>query len=119
MLKLKGKKVRGLIGATGLSVRAWAAEHGFAQPTLSSWLNGTRNIKKSKLVKLAEALHVADLSEISFVELDQDISESETDHNQLAKLELAINKNTETLETLIGLIKQHFSEKSNKEGASK
>lgn len=67
MLKLKGKKVREIIGMTGLSVRAWGCEHGFAQPTLSSWLNGTRNIKKKQLEKLADALGT-DIDEISFVE---------------------------------------------------
>ena len=73
MLKLKGIKVRELIGKSGMSVRSWGQDHGFAQSTLSSWLNGTRNIKKIALVKLAEALHVDNLSEISFAEfrLDQ------------------------------------------------
>ena len=74
MLKVKREKVRELIGKTGLSVRAWGLANGFAQPTLSSWLNGTRNIKKQQLAKLADALCVDDLSEISFVEFHLDES---------------------------------------------
>jgi|GEM_PF-7114397 len=67
MLKLKEKKVRELIGHTGLSVRAWGMEHGFPQGTLSNWVNGSRNISKSQLIKLADALHVEDLTEISMI----------------------------------------------------
>jgi len=86
MLKIKEKKVRELIGNTGLSVRAWSADHGFAQPTLSSWINGTRNIKKSQLIKLAEALHVDDLSEISFVEFHLDQEKIDQIENELAEI---------------------------------
>lgn len=86
MLKLKGKKVRELIGGSGLSVRAWGETHGFAQSTLSSWLNGTRNIKKKQLVKLSEALRVENLNEISFVEFRIDESKRQEIKNEIEEI---------------------------------
>ena len=86
MLKLKGKMVRELIGASGLSVRAWGETHGFAQSTLSSWLNGTRNIKKKQLVKLADALRVENLNEISFVEFRIDENKRQEINNEIEEI---------------------------------
>jgi len=85
MLRLRGDKVREMIAATGLSVRAWGIEHGFPQGTLSNWLQGTRNIKKSMLVRLAEALH-CDVTEISMIVVPIDQEKMSRRDEQLDEL---------------------------------
>lgn len=58
MIKLREHKIRQMIAETGYSVRAWGDKNGFAQGTLSNWLTGARNIKRSSLEKLSDALGV-------------------------------------------------------------
>lgn len=69
MIKLKEQKIRRMIAETGYSVRAWGEKNGFSQGTLSNWLTGARNIKRSSLEKLADALGCggSDIADFIFV----------------------------------------------------
>jgi transcriptional regulator with XRE-family HTH domain len=84
MLKLKENAVRQKIAETGYSVKAWGEKYGFSQTTLSNWLNGTRNIKRDNLEKLAAALHcdifdiatiVIEINQSRILELEDDCEE--------------------------------------------
>ena len=71
MIKLKEQKIRKLIAEAGYSVRAWGEQNGFPQGTLSNWLTGARNIKRSSLEKLAEALECSATEIADFVFVSQ------------------------------------------------
>ena len=71
MIKLKEHSVRAKIAQTGHSVRSWAEANGFPQGTLSGWITGARNIKRTNLDKLSKALH-CDPSEISEIVWEYD-----------------------------------------------
>lgn len=58
MRRIKQNVVDRLIAETGLTVHAWALQHGFAPTTLNAWVNGVRNIGEKNLLRLAEALRV-------------------------------------------------------------
>jgi transcriptional regulator with XRE-family HTH domain len=58
MIKLREHKIRQMIAETGYSVKSWGEKYGFPQTTLSNWLTGARNIKRSSLEKLSDALGV-------------------------------------------------------------
>lgn len=67
MIKLKEQKIKRIIAEKGYSVKSWAEKHGFPQGTLSNWLTGARNIKRSSLEKLSDALGVTATEIADFV----------------------------------------------------
>lgn len=88
MRRLIEEKVKERIEITGLSVNAWGQKHGFPQGSLSNWIKGTRNIKYSNLLRLAEALNCKpeDISEL-VIKLDSEkISDLEADREELSAL---------------------------------
>ncbi len=58
MKQIKRNVVERIIAETGLSIHAWALQHGFAPTTLNAWINGVRNIGGKNLQRLADALRV-------------------------------------------------------------
>ena len=88
MLKLKENVVKKMIADAGYSVKSWAENNGFSQGTLSNWLNGSRNIKRSSLEKLAAALR-CEVSAISYVVMEYSaigVSELEADREEICGL---------------------------------
>jgi DNA-binding Xre family transcriptional regulator len=85
MIKLKEHKIKTMIAQTGYSVRAWAEQNGFPQGTLSGWLTGARNIKRSSLEKLADALHcdIKDIAEFTITYTGLGIDELEADREEI------------------------------------
>jgi DNA-binding Xre family transcriptional regulator len=85
MIKLKEHKIKTMIAQTGYSVRAWGEQNGFSQGTLSNWLTGARNIKRSSLEKLADALHcdIKDIAEFTFTYTGLGIDELEADREEI------------------------------------
>lgn len=57
MIRLRKRQVLARIKITGLTIRAWAHEHGFPQTSLAGWIVGSRNIKHDNLLRLAQELH--------------------------------------------------------------
>ena len=94
MIKLKEQKIRKIIAETGYSVRKWGEINGFPQGTLSGWLTGARNIKRSSLEKLAEALGttVAEISTFTFVYTGEGIEEMQADQEEIATIFSYLNK---------------------------
>lgn len=94
MIKLKEQKIRKIIAETGYSVRKWGEINGFPQGTLSGWLTGARNIKRSSLEKLAEALGttVAEISTFTFVYTGEGIAEMQADQEEIATIFSYLNK---------------------------
>ena len=88
MLKLKEKKIRELIAQTGLSVRAWAHEHGFPQTSLAGWIVGSRNIKHDNLLRLAQELHCQpeDIADVVIKMNPDKIKELEEDRREISAL---------------------------------
>lgn len=88
MIKLKINKIQNLIAASGYSVKAWGQKYGFPQTTLSNWLTGSRNIKRSSLDALASALGVApeDIAEFVWVYTGDGIPEIEEDKDEIANI---------------------------------
>lgn len=88
MLKLKERIVRYRIAETGYSVKAWGEKYGFSQGTLSGWLTGARNIKRSSLEKLAEALlcDPFDIATIVVESVGNEIPELEADREEIYSL---------------------------------
>ena len=84
MLKLKKKEVQNRIARTGLSVTQFAADHGFRQSTLASWITGARNPKRNNIFELADALHCQPEEIAEIVCVMDDSEETVTDEkNQL------------------------------------
>ena len=86
MIRLKEYTVRKMITQTGYSVKAWAEKNGFPQGTLSGWLTGARNIKRSSLEKLAEALRckVEDIADIVWEYSGHGVAELEADREEIS-----------------------------------
>lgn len=105
-----------------LSLRQLRRSRGLTQLKLAERLGVTNydvgNWEKKGIIPQEHLSKIASIFEMDPSDIiSKDFMEWDLE-NQLAKLELAINKNTETLEALIEHIKQHFS-KSNTKGASK
>jgi transcriptional regulator with XRE-family HTH domain len=85
MIKLKEKKIRQMIAETGHTVTSWGEKYGFPQTTLSNWLTGARNIKRSSLEKLAEALGCEPqvISDFIFEYTGAGIAELEADREEI------------------------------------
>lgn len=94
MIKLKEQKIKQMIAETGHSVRKWGKINGFPQGTLSGWLTGARNIKRSSLEKLADALGttVAEISTFTFVYTGEGIEEMQADQEEIASIFAYLNK---------------------------
>lgn len=88
MIRLKEQTIRKKIALTGYSVRVWAEAHGFPQGSISNWLTGARNIKRSNLEKLAEALRckVEDIADIVWEYSGHDVAELEADREEISGL---------------------------------
>lgn len=85
MIKLKEHAIRSRIAETGHSVKSWGEQNGFPQTTLSNWLTGARNIKRSSLEKLADALHcdIKDIAEFTITYTGLGIDELEADREEI------------------------------------
>lgn len=85
MLKLKEKVIREMIAKTGYSVKAWGEANGFSQGSLSNWITGTRNIKRSSLEKLATALRcdIFDIASVVMEYTGAGVSELEADREDI------------------------------------
>lgn len=94
MIKLKEQKIRKIIAETGYSVRKWGEINGFPQGTLSGWLTGARNIKRSSLEKLADSLGttVAEISTFTFEYTGEGIAEMQADQEEIATIFSYLNK---------------------------
>ena len=94
MIKLKEHKIKTMIAETGYSVRAWGEQNGFSQGTLSNWLTGARNIKRSSLEKLADALHcdVKDIADFTFTYTGAGIDELKADQEEICGIFGNLNK---------------------------
>ena len=88
MIKLKEQKIRRMIAEAGYSVRSWGDKYGFPQGTLSNWLTGARNIKRSSLVKLAEAFEcpISDIADFVFVSDNEEAAELEADKEEICRI---------------------------------
>ena len=88
MIKLKEQKIRQMIAETGYSVRAWGEKNGFSQGTLSNWLTGARNIKRSSLEKLCEVLQcpISDIADFVFVNKDEEAAELAADKEEICRI---------------------------------
>ena len=88
MIKLKEQKIKKMIAETGYSVRAWGEQKGFPQGTLSGWLTGARNIKRSSLEKLADALGCAgtDIADFVFVSENTEAAELAADKEEICRI---------------------------------
>ena len=77
-----------MITQTGYSVKAWGEKNGFPQGTLSGWLTGARNIKRSSLEKLAVALRckVEDIADIVWEYSGHGVAELEADREEISGL---------------------------------
>ena len=86
MIKLKEQKIKQLIAESGHSVRSWAKMYNFPQGTLSNWLNGARNIKRSSLERLAEALGVAATEIADFVFIGKSTEEIAASKEEICRI---------------------------------
>lgn len=88
MIRLKENTVKKMIALTGYSVRAWAEANGFPQGSISNWLTGARNIKRSSLEKLAVALRckVEDIADIVWEYSGHGVAELEADREEISGL---------------------------------
>lgn len=88
MIRLKENTVKKMIALTGHSVRAWAEANGFPQGSISNWLTGARNIKRSSLEKLAAALRckVEDIADIVWEYSGHGVAELEADREEISGL---------------------------------
>ena len=88
MIKLKEQKIKQMIAETGYSVRAWGEKNGFSQGTLSNWLTGARNIKRSSLEKLCFALECtsSDIADFVFVNKDEEEAELAADKEEICRI---------------------------------
>lgn len=59
MPHIKEQLVLSLIEKTGLSLRAWALQHGFTQQIVYAWTHGVRSPSNGSLLQLASALRVS------------------------------------------------------------
>lgn len=93
MIRLKKEKIKEKIALTGYSVRAWGDRYGFSQGTLSNWLTGKRQIKRSSLEKLAEALRckMEDIAEIVWVVDGKKIERLEADREEITGIFGSLN----------------------------
>jgi transcriptional regulator with XRE-family HTH domain len=88
MIKLKEQKIRQMIAEAGYSVRSWGDKYGFPQGTLSNWLTGARNIKRSSLEKLSDALGVAvsDIADFVFAGESEEASQLAADKEEICRI---------------------------------
>jgi DNA-binding Xre family transcriptional regulator len=88
VIKLKEKRIRKIIAESGYSVRAWGEKNGFPQGTLSNWLTGARNIKRSSLEKLADALECScmEIADFVFVDASEEAAELTADKEEICRI---------------------------------
>jgi DNA-binding Xre family transcriptional regulator len=88
MIKLKEQKIRRMIAEAGYSVKAWGEKYGFPQGTLSGWLTGARNIKRSSLEKLCFALECtsSEIADFVFVNKDEEAAEVAADKEEICRI---------------------------------
>lgn len=88
MLRLKEKIIREMIAKTGYTVKAWGEMHNFSQTTLSNWITGRRNIKRSSLEKLAAALRcdIFDIASVVMEYTGAGVSELKADREDICGL---------------------------------
>ena len=58
MRKIKGKVLQDHIAQSGLSLHAWAIQHGFTQPTVYAWITGQKGISDRNVERLEQILGI-------------------------------------------------------------
>ena len=88
MIKLREQKIRRMIAEAGYSVRSWGDKYGFPQGTLSNWLTGARNIKRSSLEKLSDALGIAatEIADFVFVSENEEADGLAADKEEICRI---------------------------------